>query len=418
MAPRPGRRHYIYLVPGFFGFANLGDLAYFGHVRDALAAALAARGVRAELYVVATLPTASLRRRAARLAETIAATAGRDAPVHLVGHSSGGIYARLVVAPDVTLGTDAPVARLAARVASVVTVATPHYGTPVASFFASLLGQRLLALLSLATMRVLRSGRLPLAVLLRLGGLFAELDRLAGRRIALFDQLMSQLLGDFSFVRRRAVDRLFREMGEDQSLLVQLAPESMDLLNAVLHDRPGVRVGSVVTSARRPGVGSTLAAGLDPSSHATHAIYVALAGLAAAVPRGWDPPATRVQAAALRGAYGAMPPPQANDGLVPTRAQVWGEVIRAVRADHLDVIGHFHDPQREPPHYDWLTTGSGFDAAAFAGVWDAVAGFLAGTAGASPTAARGRVARAAGAVHSDPARIPAIRGRGQVGEGR
>jgi hypothetical protein len=370
--------HRIYLIPGFFGFANLGDLAYFGHVRDALAADLAARGAGAEIHVVRTLPTASIRRRAVRLAETIAESAGGAGPIHLVGHSSGGVDARLFVAPGVELGTRAPVARLAARVESVVTVATPHHGTPVAAFFASFLGQRVLALLSVATMRVLRSGRLPLALVLRLGAAFAQLDRMAGRRIALLDQLMSQLLGDFSAGRRQAVDRLFREMGEDQSLLVQLAPESMDLLNAVVHDRPGVRTGCVVTAARPPSLGTAMAAGLDPSSHATHGIYVALARLAAAVPRGWDPPITREQTAALRRAYGAMPPPKANDGVVPTRSQVRGTVIRAVRADHLDVIGHFRDPRREPPHYDWLATGSGFDAAGFAAVWSAVARFVAG----------------------------------------
>jgi len=29
--------HHVVLVPGFFGFANLGDFAYFGHVRELLA---------------------------------------------------------------------------------------------------------------------------------------------------------------------------------------------------------------------------------------------------------------------------------------------------------------------------------------------------------------------------------------------
>jgi len=28
-------RQHVWLVPGFFGFANLGDFAYFGHVREA-----------------------------------------------------------------------------------------------------------------------------------------------------------------------------------------------------------------------------------------------------------------------------------------------------------------------------------------------------------------------------------------------
>jgi aspartokinase len=30
---RKGRRHHVYLVPGFLGFANLGRITYFGHVK-------------------------------------------------------------------------------------------------------------------------------------------------------------------------------------------------------------------------------------------------------------------------------------------------------------------------------------------------------------------------------------------------
>ena len=30
---RRGRRHHVYLVPGFLGFASLGRISYFGHVR-------------------------------------------------------------------------------------------------------------------------------------------------------------------------------------------------------------------------------------------------------------------------------------------------------------------------------------------------------------------------------------------------
>ena len=51
-------------------------------------------------------------------------------------------------------------------------------------------------------------------------------------------------------------------------------------------------------------------------------------------------------------------------------------MIAAVRGDHLDVIGHFHDPETRPPHYDWMTTGTGFDRARFEKVWDRVLGFL------------------------------------------
>src|SRR5207249_3947551 len=79
-APHPGARHpgdrgrgvarehpmtrvHVVLVPGFFGFANLGDLAYFGHVHAFLCDAYTARGLEPVLHVVRTSPTASLPRR-------------------------------------------------------------------------------------------------------------------------------------------------------------------------------------------------------------------------------------------------------------------------------------------------------------------------------------------------------------------
>ncbi len=55
-------------------------------------------------------------------------------------------------------------------------------------------------------------------------------------------------------------------------------------------------------------------------------------------------------------------------------------VIAAVRGDHLDVIGHFNDPAPSPPHFDWLTSGTGFDRAHFEQVWREVAAFIAAAA--------------------------------------
>jgi pimeloyl-ACP methyl ester carboxylesterase len=160
--------HHIYLVPGFFGFANLGDLRYFGHVQEFLAHACPAAGLPVEIHAVRTEPTSSLPRRACRVLETIAATAPGEGPVHLIGHSSGGLDARLLVAPEVALPTEIDVERFARRVRTVVTVSAPHYGTPLASFLTGLLGQQLLQLLSLTAIVSLRLGRLPLSVLLRL----------------------------------------------------------------------------------------------------------------------------------------------------------------------------------------------------------------------------------------------------------
>lgn len=366
----------IYLVPGFFGFANLGELKYFGHVREFLVQRSAAAGLDVRVHVVKTHPTASLPARAARLLDTVAATARRASVIHLIGHSSGGLDCRLVMAPDVRLPTSADYRRYTDRVRSVVTVSTPHHGTPVASFFTGLLGQKLLQVLSLSTIYILRFGRLPIAVLLQLGALLTRLDNL-GVNSALLDELFGKLLDDFSVGRRRAVQRLFHEVAQDQGLLVQLTPETMDLFNALTHNRAGVRYGSVITRAQRPGMRSTLAAGLDPSAQATHAIYRTLYRLAAQTPRTRLAQLSAEQRRELRHSYGALPNVKANDGLVPTRSQVWGDIIYAAQADHLDVIGHFADPSGTPPHFDWLTTGSDFNQEKFEAVWRAVVEYIA-----------------------------------------
>ncbi|WP_373046777.1 esterase/lipase family protein [Vulgatibacter sp.] len=377
--------HHLYLVPGFFGFANLGDLAYFHHVRDVLLATLGERGLDVKIWPVETSPTASIRRRAAILLETIAATAGEgDDPIHVVGHSSGGLDARLLVTPGAALPTNHEVEPWAARVRSVVTVSTPHHGTPAAGFFASVLGQKLLEVLSLGTIYALRFGHVPIAALLKLGALTARLDEHVGFDHNVLDQIYGQLLADFTPERRETILGFLHEVRGDQALLPQITPEAMDVFNASTGDRPGVACGSVITWARAPGVGSTLAAGLDPYAQGTHALYSVMHRLSSRMKAVDLAPA---QAAALVGAYGAVPPAASSDGMVPTHSQPWGEVIHATRADHLDVIGHYHDPQALPPHFDWLSSGSGFDRTRFLALWSDVAGFIAAAAAAAPAAA-------------------------------
>ena len=392
----------IYLVPGFFGFTNLGRLRYFAHVREFLVARCAALGIDAAVRVVKTFPTSSLPKRAACVLETIAETrTSHTAPVHLIGHSSGGLDVRLVAAPNVALPSAMTAERFAACIHSVITIATPHYGTPVASMFATLLGQKLLQLLSLSTIYLLRFGHLPLAALLQLGALFARLDAL-GLNSALLDELFNQLLRDFSVGRRRAVRLLFRAVAADQALLVQLMPEAMDVFNAAVRNRPGVRYGSVVTGGARPGIGSRLDAGLDPSAQATQTIYHALYRLAGRMPRARVRRLSAKEARLLRHVYGTVPSRTANDGLVPTRSQLWGEIVHAARADHLDVIGHFHDPEHAVPHVDWLTSGSGFHRQQFEALWTDVLDSALGrvpAAAPQPTVAE-RIGRArAAAAH-------------------
>jgi hypothetical protein len=95
------------------------------------------------------------------------------------------------------------------------------------------------------------------------------------------------------------------------------------------------------------------------------------------MPRTPLPVLTPQQRLRLRSSYRGLPAPRANDGVVPTRSQVWGDVIHAAEADHLDVIGHFGAPQESPPHFDWLTTGSGFTRQKFEAVWAGVVDYIA-----------------------------------------
>ena len=184
--------------------------------------------------------------------------------------------------------------------------------------------------------------------------------------------------------RRRAVRALLRDVVRDQALMLQLTPEAMEVFNASVLPRPGIRYGAVVAQAARPSLLSTLGVGLDPAAQVTHALYSALYQLIAAAPGRVSPRLAPDQARALRRAYGAMPSPDANDGIVPTLSQAWGHVVHAAVADHLDVLGHFRDAAHDPPHVDWLVSGSGFDRRRFEALWADVAHFLVGDALSQP----------------------------------
>ncbi len=268
--------HHVFLIPGFFGFTELGAFEYWGHVRTLLLELGIEHGVDVVVTAVGSHPTSSLLVRAERLAEVIREKAAEDAVIDLVGHSSGGLDARLLVAPGVELG--GAVEDVASRVRSVITIATPHRGTPLASFFSKLSGPRLLG----AAARIL--------------------GRTLGFRRARAEDLPPDA--------RAQLSRFLGEVGKDQALVAQLTPESMALFNATARDRASVRYASVL--AKVPG--SRLGV-RGPISAANRAIFALMHQLSA---RDGE-----------------------SDGVVPAASQVWGEVLFDGAADHLDVLGHF-----------------------------------------------------------------------------
>jgi triacylglycerol lipase len=118
--PRLGPPYPIVLAHGFFGFddfAGAGFLTYFYGVKDDLAAA-----GEVQVFTPTVDPFNDSSARGAELIlriEEILAETGHDR-VNIVGHSQGGLDARVVAAmrPDL--------------VASVTTIGTPHRGSPIA----------------------------------------------------------------------------------------------------------------------------------------------------------------------------------------------------------------------------------------------------------------------------------------------
>lgn len=371
----------VFLIPGFFGFANLGDFAYWGPVLHKLQQLFDDAGMPADIHCVKSLPTASLRARTRFLLETIARVRPRaNTPIHLIGHSTGGLDARLLLTPNVDLQSNIKVDAIAGKVRSSISVATPHRGAPIASFFASVLGHHLLRLLSIVTIAALRGAQLPLSAWVEIAGLFALPSVFGDATGSLASQLYQQLLADFNAERRTQVEELLGEVQKDQSLLTQLTVESMDVFNATVSDRDGVAYGSVVTCARPPGLDTSLEIGLDLVDQAQQAFYYSLSRLAS----GYAFPLPSAQyRKPLCQRLGKVPDSNANDGIVPTLSQPWGRCIAVAQADHLDIIGHHGGAEDDPQQrYDWLATRSNFRTPQFEEVWGKVVAFIARSEGA------------------------------------
>lgn len=376
-------RHQVILVPGFFAFSNLGDMRYFLGVSRELERQLASRGVEADIVEVVTLPTASIRHRAAKVLDEIHGIMERcDGPIHVIGHSTGGLDARLAVAPTASLPTTTDSNRAYERVSTLITIAAPHFGTPLATYYGSAMGKPLLQLLALATVYILRYGRLPLGVAIKLGGLFARLDDYVGLNDNIVDQLYNELLADFNDERREAVLSFLHDIRTDQSLIFQLTPAALDLFNATSADPNRIRYGSVVTRARSPKLGAALGYGVNPYALSMYTVYSGLWWVASRSNPQLLASPDAAQALRMTQSYGALPASGDNDGVVPTLSQVWGPVIHAARGDHLDVVGHYGQSRQVDGVYaDWLPTASGFDDAAFEAVWSDVADFIVGQGG-------------------------------------
>lgn len=403
--------HRLYLSPGMFGFGKLATYDYFAHVERALKQRFSDAGEELLTHVVDVAPTASIRRRAVRLAELVDATTRDDAPgpIHLLGHSTGGLDARLVASPSVHLPVTKEKLDWRDRLVSITTMNTPHYGTPLASFFATVSGQRMLYAVSALTFIALSLGAPPLAAASALVMAIGRIDRMLGVELRILDRTTDALLGALEPATSHEVRVYLEAIQKDQGAVVQLTPEAMDLFVAGVEDRPGVVYQCTCAAAPPPTAGKLVRsfATVSPWTIMSSTLFTTLYGITSRYderyPCAAADPGEEVEARLVE-AFGRAPGARANDGVVPTRSQIWGRVVWAGYADHLDVLGHFPgeieprtiwerlrpsreeevevaslaggtrpEPGADTRHVDWLRSGAGFDAKAFDALMDGIA---------------------------------------------
>ena len=305
-------------------------------------------------------------------------------PIHLLGHSTGGLDARLVASPTSTIDP-----AWLPRLRSVTMMNTPHYGTPLASFFATSNGQHVLKALSALTVTGLTLGAQPLAAAGVVLGVVRASDRALPFKLALLDRSIGSVVGLVDDAGCPEVKTFLGAIEDDQGSMLQLSPEAMDLVVAGFADRPGVTYQSTVSMARAPTPRKWLQQVRHPWRAVSLSLFYALHRLTArlderypcAAMRGDAPFAGDATEAVLRRAFDPTDSVglDANDGIVPLRSQLWSNVVWAGYGDHLDVLGHYVEP--EPPestppelrHRDWLTSGSGFTNREQTALVDAIA---------------------------------------------
>jgi len=369
------KKHHIVLVPGLFGFARLGGFDYFTHVEEALASRFLERGADCEFVLVSSPPTGSIVHRTQVLMDAIQKACSEDAGgIHLVGHSTGGLDIRLLASP--TAWPELP--DWFDRVRTVTSIATPHYGTPLAYFFTTLAGTRLLEALSLLTYMTLRAGGPPLTVLTPVIASLSRVDEAFGFESSLLEKTTELLLSFLGEEGLTEVQEWFDGIRSDQGAIIQLTPESMDIFNAGIEDNPSLRYGSVVTRMPPPGPVRLLKNLRSPVNALSAAIFSTLYVGAGRTSKVYPPPGPAPEVRQyLEQKLEREIDNTLNDGMVPTTSMIWGEVLWAGTADHLDVLGHFHG-DRDSSHTDWMVSGAGFDESDFDEVMDAIADFQLG----------------------------------------
>jgi hypothetical protein len=322
--------------------------------------------------LVSSPPTGSIVRRTQVLMDAIQEACSDDAgAIHLVGHSTGGLDARLLASP--TARPDLP--EWFDRVRTVTSISTPHYGTPLAYFFTTMAGTRLLEALSLLTYMTLQVGGPPLTILTPVIASLSRMDEALGIESKVLETTTELLLSFLGEEGQAEVREWFNGIRNDQGAIIQLTPESMDIFNAGVENNPNVRYGCVATRMPPPEPVRLIKNLRSPINALSAAVFSTLYVGAGRTSKVYPPPSPAPDVRAyLETKLDLELNNGLNDGLVPTTSMIWGDVLWAGTADHLDVLGHFYG-DRDSSHTDWMVSGAGFREDNFDEVMDAVAEF-------------------------------------------
>jgi hypothetical protein len=257
---------------------------------------------------------------------------------------------------------------------------TPHFGTPLAGYFATVSGTRVLYALSLLTVVSLSVGEPSLAVFSKLLAGLGGVEQLFGGDIRLISGATDLILRFVDRSGRAEISEFLGKIRTDQGAIIQIMPEAMDLFNAAAEDSPRVRYGSVATAAPAPQAMRFARRIRSPYAALTAAMYSTLYQFTTQRPNMY-PYATPTpeQTELLKKSISEDVTDRSNDGVVPTLSMVWGDLIWSGDGDHLDVLGHFHDDAQPRTHVDWMTSGASFTRKRFTSVLDAIAKFQLGS---------------------------------------
>jgi triacylglycerol lipase len=346
----------IIFIPGFFGFGSFGEagrpfIEYFANVEAALLRALPAP---MRFVVHEPPPTGALDERVRSLHQTFLKTEGR---VHLIGHSTGGLDARLFANARYNYGPDAKPLR--DRLGAVVTLSAPFFGTPLARRL--LLGADL-AMPALWFASILASRR-QLQLAGHAGALYNGFKRLLLQKATPTDELIAAL-ADVDDATAQQIKRFLRDVSRDHPLVADILPESMTSLHREVAAFDYPRIHSFVTVAPKPGWGPRDALAFF-TAPAQRLLYDMTYALCSARP----PSLARLPVGPWIGAPRLPLLPESSDGIVPSWSQTLdGRADGIVVGDHLDVIGHY-----ETAGATFLRSGSSFDDARFHALWARVA---------------------------------------------